>query len=104
MVGMFKICDFCGAREEKEFERWGTIVMDGASVKNGHSTMDLCENCMNEVVENYRKFYVEKRTGIIQTLPIPSDLKEERVGTNTKKTTKTTRRKRSPSESTKKTL
>ena len=22
MVGMFKICDFCGAREEKEFERW----------------------------------------------------------------------------------
>lgn len=100
MVGMFKICDFCGAREEKEFERWGTIVMDGASVKNGHSTMDLCENCMNEVVENYRKFYVEKRTGVIQTLPIPSNLKEE-SGTNTKKTT---RKKRSPSESTKKTL
>lgn len=100
---MFKICDFCGAREEKEFERWGTIVMDGASVKNGHSTMDLCENCMNEVVKNYRKFYVEKRTGVIQTLPIPSDLKEE-SGTNTKRTTKTTRKKRSPSESTKKTL
>ena len=101
---MFKICDFCGAREEKEFERWGTIVMDGASVKNGHSTIDLCENCMNEVVENYRKLYVEKRTGVVQTLPIPPNPKEDKPETRTKRANKTTRRKSPSSETSKRTL
>ena len=77
MVGMFKICDFCGAREEKEFERWGTIVMDGASVKNGHSTMDLCENCMKEFVINTRKMYKAKQSGTVEDLPLFKDNKSK---------------------------
>lgn len=85
---MFKICDFCGAKEERDFEKWGTIVMDGVSVKNSHTTMDLCEKCMNEVVETYRKLYVEKRTGVIQTLPNISETKEEKIETKSESKTK----------------
>lgn len=79
MVGMFKICDFCGAREEKEFERWGTIVMDGASVKNGHSTIDLCENCMKEFVINTRNMYKAKQSGTVEDLPLFKDAKSKQT-------------------------
>lgn len=96
MIGMFKICDFCGAKEEKNFDNWGTLVMDGSTVKTGHSSMDLCENCMSEVVENFRRLYAEKRSGVVQSLPLFRDIEtpstEEPKRSSSKRKSKTTKK------------
>lgn len=77
MTRMYKICDFCGAREEANFEDWGTVEMEGSLVKYGHSSMDLCGKCMKEFVMNTRKMYTAKQSGVIEDLPLFKDAKSK---------------------------
>ena len=79
MVGMFKICDFCGAREETNFEGCGTVEMDGSLVKWGHSSMDLCKECMEEFVTNTRNMYKVKQSGTVKDLPLFKDSKSKQT-------------------------
>ncbi len=81
MIRMYKICDFCGAREENNFENWGTVEMEGSLVKWGHSSMDLCGQCMEEFITNTRKMYSAKQSGTIEDLPLFKDAKSRQTDT-----------------------
>ncbi len=78
MIRMYKICDFCG-KEESNFEDWGTVEMKGPQVKWGHSTMDLCKECMEEFVISTRNMYKVKQSGTVEDLPLFKDNKSKQT-------------------------